>query len=198
MNIQKLLAEAENHYREALSSGQDTTWAESSLQSYIDMSEESRKILDQAIDDIFEKNLIMEEEYHKTVEKLSLSGETSLSSSEKDLLKSYEDSISALKMVYEHTDKSGWNKIEFSNLFNTKETKKIKEELIAMAKAGELTPETIGGFQNLNNALQDADLLLENNVTKAQALCDYIYSAFTASKESADASVPFDIAAYKV
>ena len=100
-------------------------------------------------------------------------------------------------MIYEYTDKSGWNKIEFSNLFNTKETQKIKEELIAMAKAGELTPETIGGFQNLNNALQDADLLLENNVTKAQALCDYIYSAFTASKESADAYVPFDIAAYK-
>ncbi len=197
LNSQKLLAEAENHYREALSSGQDTTWAESSLQSYKDMSEESRKILDQAIDDIFEKNLIMEEEYHKTVEKLSLSGETSLTSSEKDLLKSYEDSISALKMIYEYTDKSGWNKIEFSNLFNTKETQKIKEELIAMAKAGELTPETIGGFQNLNNALQDADLLLENNVTKAQALCDYIYSAFTASKESADAYVPFDIAAYK-
>lgn len=81
----------------------------------------------------------MEEEYHKTVEKLSLSGETSLTSSEKDLLKSYEDSISALKMIYEYTDKSGWNKIEFSNLFNTKETQKIKEELIAMAKAGELT-----------------------------------------------------------
>lgn len=34
-------------------------------------------------------------------------------------------------------------------------------------------------------------------MTKAQALCDYIYSAFTASKESADAYVPFDIAAYK-
>ena len=45
--------------------------------------------------------------------------------------------------------------MEIANIFNTNGIEKTKEELIAVAKSGELTRETIEGYTNLNNAINE-------------------------------------------
>lgn len=172
----ELLADAQKNYNQALKDGQDTRWAESSVQSYTDMVDAAKEILEKSIDDIREKRLAMEEEYNKAIEKRNTSGSSNLTSSEKDLIESYEKAADSLRMIYEYADKNAWNEIQLESIFNSNDIEKTKDELSEMAKAGTLTPEIIEGYKNLNNALQNTDLFLEEGQTAAEALCNQMYA----------------------
>ena len=56
-----------------------------------------------------------------------------------------------------------------NNIFSTDGIEKTKEELLQLAKSGELTPETIKGYTNLNKALEETTL-------SAEDLCNELYA----------------------
>ena len=170
----KLLEEAQKNYNQALKDGGDITTASNSLQHYIDMTEEMKDVLNNAIDDIREKRLSMEDEYNKVIQKQNSTGSSSLTSSEKDLIQAYENSESTLKLIYGQIDRNSWNEMEMQSVFNVKGIEKTKDELIEMVKAGTLTPDVIAGYKNLNAAINNTDLFLEDGTTAAQALYDQI------------------------
>lgn len=89
--------------------------------------------------------------------------------------------------------------MEISNIFNTEGIEKTKDELTAMAKAGELTPDVIASYQILNKAVQDSELFLKEGQTAAQAFCDEIYAGIEAVKALEGNITPqtFDISTYK-
>lgn len=100
----------------------------------------------------------MEEEYNKAIQKQG-SHET-LTTSENKIIDTYESIYDALKMIYEFKDQNEWNAMEISDIFNTEGIEKTKEELVEMAQSGELTPEVLASYENLNKAIQESDLFL--------------------------------------
>lgn len=97
-----------------------------------------------------------------------------------DYFKSIE---SNLKLIYEYLDSAKWNTIKFDDIFNYSNLEKTKEELIAMAKEGKLTPETISQYENLNKALAESNFILKENETAAQKFVEQIYSLVDASED---------------
>lgn len=170
----ELLEEAQKNYNQALKDGGDITTTSNSLQHYIDMTVEMKDVLNNAIDDIREKRLAMEDEYNKVIQKQNSTGSSSLTSSEKDLIQAYENSGSALRLIYSQIDRNSWNEMEMESVFNVKGIEKTKDELIEMVQAGTLTPDIIAGYKNLNSAINNTDLFLEDGQTAAQALYDQI------------------------
>lgn len=101
-----------------------------------------------------------------------------------------------IKMIYELTDPTAWNNIEVNAIFNTEGIEKTKSELVAMAKEGTLTPEMIEGYTNLNKALEDSELILQDGQTAAEALKNEMYALAEAEKALEDSKpeeiVPFE------
>ena len=77
----------------------------------------------------------------------------------------YDNLEQGMKLIYQFTDPSTWNNIEFDGILNSSDLEATTDELILMAKAGELTPETLEGFTNLNNAIKDSEFILEDGKT---------------------------------
>ena len=182
----ELLEQSKNDYNNAKENGEDTTWLFEDYQSNIDAVEEYSQALDESISDLQEKRSALEEEYNKAIKKRD-SGTEPLTSSEKDIITVYESIYDVMKMVYEYTDQNGWNNMEIEGIFNTKGIEKTKEELVKMAESGELTPETIAGYKNLNKAIQDSELFLENGQTAAEAFCEEIYRSSDMALQFRDA-----------
>lgn len=96
-----------------------------------------------------------------------------LTQDEQDMLKDIE---TWQKTIYEFTDPQQWQTLEINDIFNTFGIEKTKEELIEMASSGELTPETISSYKNLNDALSESNLILGENQTAAEAFIDELKS----------------------
>lgn len=191
--------ESREELQSALRNGDDTTWPEYNVQHYTDIIEEMHSILDSNISDLQEKRLALEEEYNKAIEKRE-NDLTPLSSSEQAIIDSYEAIYDSIKMVYEYTNQNAWNDIELANIFNADGIEKTKDELIAMAKAGELSPETISNYENLNRAIQNSELFLKDDKTAAESFCEEIYACVKASEELADVieeDPTFNISSYE-
>ena len=191
--------ESRRELQSALRIGNDTEWLEYDVQHYTDIIEETRGLLDDNISDLQEKRLALEEEYNKAIEKRK-NDLTPLSSSEQAIIDSYEAIYDSIKLVYEYTNQNDWNDMELANIFNTNGIEKTKDELIAMAKAGELTPETISGFKNLNKAIQDSELFLKDGQTAAGSFCEEIYALVKVSDELSESLAEqstFNISSYE-
>lgn len=178
----ELLAEAQKNYENALKNGEDTTFFIDDIQDYIDTVDDFSEILDDNITDLQEKRLALEDEYNKAIEKRQ-NGTEPLTSSENDIISTYESIYDTIKLIYEYTNQNDWNNMEIANIFNTDGIEKTKDELIAMAKSGELTPETIEGYTNLNNAINESEIFLKNGQTAAEAFCEEIYGCIKVSNE---------------
>lgn len=191
--------ESRRELQSALRIGNDTEWLEYDVQHYTDIIEETRGLLDDNISDLQEKRLALEEEYNKAIEKRK-NDLTPLSSSEQAIIDSYEAIYDSIKLVYEYTNQNDWNDMELANIFNTNGIEKTKDELIAIAKAGELTPETISGFKNLNKAIQDSELFLKDGQTAAGSFCEEIYALVKVSDELSESLAEqstFNISSYE-
>ena len=182
IRAQELLEQSQKEFDDAVKNGEDTTWIAEDVQFNIDAVDDYRQALDENISDLQEKRLALEDEYNKAIEKRE-SGVEPLTSFDKDVIETYESIYDAMKMLYEYTDQNAWNNMEISNIFNTEGIEKTKDELAAMAKAGELTPETITSYKNLNEAVQNSELFLNDGQTAAQAFCDEIYGYIEAADE---------------
>lgn len=139
-------------------------------QNYTDILTDINDNLNNSIADLAEKKSSMEPEYQKAIEKQA-NGEW-LSTDENDVISHYEEISEQLRLIYNYTNPDEWNHIQLSSIINAEGLEKSKDDLLAMAKAGELTPDALSEWPKLNKALAESDLILQNGRTSAEALCD--------------------------
>lgn len=180
----ELLTEAQEKYKEAVNNNDNTYFIEDDIQRYIDMVSIYENQIENSISDLQEKKLSLEEEYTKAIEK-SGNGISPLTTGEKETIETYESIANAIRLIYEYTNQSGWNDMEIQNIFNSESIEKTKDELLTMAKSGELTPETISSYKNLNKAIEESEIFLKNGQTAAQAFCDEM-NAWAEAKNDLD------------
>lgn len=178
----ELLTESQEKYNKAVENNEDTRWLEDDVQRYTDIVSLYEKQIENNISDLQEKRISLEEEYAKAIEK-SATGTSPLTTDEKETIETYESIANAVRLIYEYTDQSAWNNLEIQGIFNSEGIEKTKDELVEMAKAGELTPETIAGYKNLNSAIENSEIFLKNGQTAAQAFCDEIYACAEAKDD---------------
>ena len=99
-----------------------------------------------------------------------------LTTEQKEIVDSYNAISNAISLIYQQLDPNTWNSMQVDDIFSTDGIEKTKDELVAMAQSGELTPETIKGYTNLNNALGETTL-------SAQDLCNELYAIADAQGE---------------
>lgn len=99
-----------------------------------------------------------------------------LTTEQKEIVDTYNAISNAIALIYQQLDPNTWNSMQVDNIFSTDGIEKTKDELVAMAQSGELTPETIKGYTNLNNALGETTL-------SAQDLCNELYAIADAQGE---------------
>ena len=104
-----------------------------------------------------------------------------LTTEQKEIVDTYNTISNAIALIYQQLDPNTWNSIQVDNIFSTDGIEKTKDELISMAQSGELTPETIKGYANLNNTLGETTL-------SAQDLCDELYAIADAQGEVQDST----------
>lgn len=189
------LEEAKNELHN-VSDKEEIKWFESDIQDYIDVIDDYSEQLDNNIADLQEKRLALEDAYNKAIEKRK-AGTEPLTSSEKEIISTYDSIYNAIKLIYEYTNQNDWNNMEIENIFNTEGIEKTKDELIKMAKAGELSPETIKSYGNLNKAIQNSELFLEDGQKAAEAFCDEILAASNAGKELSEATNKYPTSSFE-
>lgn len=185
----ELLASAQNKYNEAVKNQEDTAWLGSDVQFYTDMASDYEDIIDNNISDLIDKKNALEDEYNKAIEKKEQSV-SPLTTDENETIETYESIANAIRLIYEYTNPSAWNNMEIENIFNSVGIEKTKDELIAMAKAGELAPENIAkNFPKLYNAIRKSELILADGQTAAQAFFEEINACADAS-DSLETDIP--------
>ena len=97
-----------------------------------------------------------------------------LSSEQKTVVDSYKATAAAIALIYKELDPNKWNSMQIENVLADDGIEKTKDELIQMAQSGKLTPDVIKSYQNLNAALEDSDLALEDGKSAADAFCKEI------------------------
>lgn len=105
-----------------------------------------------------------------------------LTTEQKEIVDTYNAISNAIALIYQQLDPNTWNSMQVDNIFSTDGIEKTKDELVAMAQSGELTPETIKGYTNLNNALGETTL-------SAQDLCNELYAIADAEKSVQDSTL---------
>ncbi len=170
----ELLEQAKKDLDEAVQNNIDTTLLENDGQYYIDEIDAYTQLLDNNISDLEEKRLTLQEEYEKAMEKKEQNLD-SLTTSEKDIIDTYDTISNSIKMIYEYTNSDKWNAMQIDNILNTEGIEKTKDQLIRMAAADELSPAKIAvHFPNLYKAIRDSHMT-------AQELCDEIYACANAA-----------------
>ena len=159
-------------YDLAKANGEDAKWEEEDLQDSINDIDAIEARLAASIADLQEKRMALEEEYQKAMEKKEL-GKEPLSTFEQDTIGSYEEIYNRLRLIYEEINQNGWNDMAIAGIFQTEGIEKTKEELMELARLGQLTPQSLADDANLYQAILDSGLFL-NGQTEAEAFCEQI------------------------
>jgi len=186
----ELLAQAQQDLQDAEKNGENTDWLNDRIEQANNSVTEYSALLNNNIADLEEKLLSMQDAYDIAVENRAQGG-LPLSPDEQDAIDTYESIYEALKLIYQYTDQDSWNQMEFADIFSSPDLEKTKDELVEMARSGELTPETLEKYQNLNNAIQESGLLFQDGQTAAQVFCDYINECAKATEELDDSPMSF-------
>lgn len=171
IRAQELLEQSQKEFDEAVKNGEDTTWFAENVQYNIDAVDEYKQALDENISDLQEKRLALEDEYNKAIEKRE-SGTEPLTSSEKDVIETYESIYDVMRMVYEYTDKNTWKSMQIESVFDTEGIEKTKEELIEMVKAGEFDESTLQSYPKLSAALEQNKVSASELRNELEALAE--------------------------
>lgn len=158
------LNNAQERYNNALKNGEDVKYYSDDLQLCIDTVTDYKDTLDETVTDLLEKQQNLQDGYDSALAKKE-NGET-LTTSEKDVISTYEEILNIIKLIYTYTNQPGWNNTQFNNIFDTNGIEKTKDELQEMAKEGSLTEEELKKYPKLYQAIKDADFLGDdiNNV----------------------------------
>lgn len=171
IRAQELLEQSQKEFDEAVKNSEDTTWLAEDIQYNIDAVDDYRQALDENISDLQEKRLALEDEYNKAIEKRE-SGIEPLTSSEKDVIETYESIYDVMRMVYEYTDKNTWKSMQIESVFDAEGIEKTKEELIEMVKAGEFDESTLQSYPKLSAALEQNKVSASELRNELEALVD--------------------------
>lgn len=155
-------------------------------QRCIDQIEMLKSDLGETISILEEQRESMEAQYQAALQKQE--SDEILSSSNNDVIETYEKIEDNIRTIYSYMDSNAWNKMQIDNVFDSDGIEKTKEELIEMAKAGTLDENTIQSYAKLNTALTNSRMVLEDGQTAARALCDEMYALADAEKEAAENS----------
>lgn len=190
-NIAQLIKyqELANETKEKLTSRQhldanEIKGLEDDFQYYIDYIGNLNDTLDTTLADLSQKQQNLQPGYDDAVKKQA-KGEF-LTTSEKDIVYTYESTGNAIDLIHKYKTKVPSNSYDLSDVFSKDGVEKSQNELIQMANTNELTPETIEGYKNLNSAIEDSKILLEDGQTYAEAFCNQIYACAEASNNLND------------
>lgn len=79
------------------------------------------------------------------------------------------------KKIYQLIGESGaWNTLEIKTALDNESLQNLQSELKARLDAGDLTEEDLAGFTDLNTALSEANLILENGQSIASVFLQYL------------------------
>lgn len=184
-NLKHIIAETEEQLSHTGDlSEQEIKILESDYQDYLDLYEKTEGQVSDALADLEEKRQALADGYQLAMEKQN-NGET-LSTTEKESIETYNEIADAMRLIYEYTNPNAWNTIEISKIFSTEGLAETKEELIALAKEGTLSPTTLASYTALNDAIEDSDLMLKEGQTAYSALCEEIYALAEAQEDAAE------------
>lgn len=92
-----------------------------------------------------------------------------------------------LKKIYEITDATrSWNAMEISRLFDNSELEITRQELEALAKAGELDDATINKYPKLKKEIEKLDLILEPGKTAVETFKNELAATAEVAEETGD------------
>ena len=169
----ELYEESMQKYQNPTLSDDDAAWYADEAQYYEETMTDYANALDNNLADLWDKLNALKSEYNKAFTKQQ-NAPSSLSTSEKDIIASYESIYDTIQMIYRHARPDEWNDMEFQNIFHTEGIEKTREELAEMVKAGKLTPETLAGFPILNRAIEKSALFLKEGQTAAEGFCEQL------------------------
>ncbi|RFZ75938.1 hypothetical protein DS742_26220 [Lacrimispora amygdalina] len=101
-----------------------------------------------------------------------------------DEQKFYDNLEQGIRLIYQFTDPSAWNQIEFDQIFNNESIDVTKEKLIELASAGKLDEDTIKQFPKLSEAIKNIDLILGDGETATKSFIDQIVALARESKDA--------------
>lgn len=81
----------------------------------------------------------------------------------------YDNLEQGMKLIYQFTDPDTWNKIQINDILDNSELDITKQELGELLAAGELNPDTIKKYSNLNRIIQDSQLIFDTSGSAADA-----------------------------
>lgn len=181
----KLLDETSQKLQDTGSlSADEIQWLREDYQYYFDMVSDYEDNLNGSLSNLETLRQSLVESYDENILKQQ-NGEI-LTTDQQDVIDTYQAIADAMRLIYQYTDPNQWNSMQISDVFATEGIEKTKDELIEMAQAGELTPETISGYKNLNSAIQQSGLFLEDGQTAAEAFVNEIYAAVEAEGQLKD------------
>ncbi len=171
VRAKELLAQSQKDYDEAIANKEDTTWLADDLQYNIDAVGDYTQALDDSLSDLLEKRTALEDEYNRAIEKRE-TGLEPLTTSEKDVIETYESIYDIMRIVYEYTDPNTWKSMQIEDVFNTEGIEKTKEELVEMVKAGTFDESTLQSYPKLSEALEQNKVSASELRNELEALAD--------------------------
>lgn len=104
----------------------------------------------------------------------------------KDEQSFYDNLEQGIRLIYQFTDPSAWNQIEFDQIFNDESLDITKEKLIELAQAGKLDEDSIKQYSKLNDVIDQTDLILDDGETSVQSFIKQIIALGDESKTTGD------------
>ena len=96
----------------------------------------------------------------------------------------WNDIESWIRSIYEYTNQPGeWNTAQIRLALDTESLQNLQSELKARLDAGDLTEEDLEGFTDLNTALSEANLILEDGQSIAAVFLQYLRGIVSSQQE---------------
>jgi len=171
VRAKELLEQSQSNFDNALQNGEDTTLLADDLQYNIDAIEDCSQALDENLSDLWDKRTALENEYNKAIAKRD-TGIEPLTTSDGEVIETYESIYSLMEMIYRYTDPNTWKSMQIEDVFNTEGIEKTKEELVEMVKAGTLDESTLQSYPKLSKALEQNKVSASELRNELAALAD--------------------------
>lgn len=153
---------------------------EAKTKAYEETALKSEENLTNALQSLSDKKSAMQDTYDRIIEKQK-NGED-LKGYEQDVLDTYNTIVQNIELIYKYLDPEKYIEMKIPDILDNEGIEKTKEDLVEMAKAGELTPETLQDYYKLNKALVQSSI-------SAKDCCAYLYKLAEA-EEQVDDSTP--------
>lgn len=155
-NISALIAQQEI-YNEKLA---ETEKGTQEWQDIYDKVSENTDTLTEKASELTSKMSDMQDGYDLILEKREKG--ISLTSEEKDIVETYESMQQSIDLINKSLDPEAFKSQKISEIFDRDDLEVTKEELLQLAKAGELENLDLTQYKNLTNALEEAGISAED------------------------------------